>query len=120
MTLIKLCRSQFSPSYLPSTIFRSEASVFKTVIQDSYGNISLVVALGARSSETAWHSAYLLAVYSLGLRIPFWAIGAAFDSAAPLPKRIRRYSTAIHIVNRVLLMAVGILILTNKLIWSQP
>ena len=80
-------------------------------------NISLVVAPGARNSETAWHGAYLLAICPLGLGTPFLVIGAAFDSAAPLPKRIRSYSTAIYIVSGVLLITVGILILTNKLVW---
>ena len=71
----------------------------------------------AWSSETAWHGAYLLAVYSLGLGIPFLVIGATFGSIAPLLKRIHRYSTAIYIFSGALLMAVGILILTNKLVW---
>jgi len=71
----------------------------------------------AWSSETAWHGAYLLATYSLGLGLPFLAIGAAFDSIAPLLKKITRYSSIIYIASGVLLIAVGILILTNKLVW---
>jgi len=71
----------------------------------------------AWSSETAWHGACLLAIYSLGLGIPFLVIGAAFDSVTPLLKRIHRYSTAIYIFSGVLLITVGILILTNKLVW---
>ena len=69
----------------------------------------------AGSSKTAWHGAYLLAIYSLGLGIPFLVIGAAFDFVAPLLKRIQRYSTAIYIFSGILLITVGILILTNKL-----
>jgi len=76
----------------------------------------LALALG---SETAWHGAYLLATYSLGLGLPFLVVGAAFDSIAPLLRRIHRYSTIIYIVSGALLIAVGILILTNKLIWLQ-
>ncbi|TRZ52970.1 MAG: cytochrome C biogenesis protein CcsB [Dehalococcoidia bacterium] len=76
----------------------------------------LSLALG---SETTWHGAYLLAIYSLGLGLPFLAVGAAFDSMTPLLKRIHRYSSVIYIVSGVLLIAVGILILTNKLIWLQ-
>jgi cytochrome c-type biogenesis protein len=71
----------------------------------------------AWSSETAWHGAYLLAVYSLGLGTPFLVIGTAFGSVAPLLKRIHRYSTAIYIFSGALLMAVGVLILINKLVW---
>ena len=76
----------------------------------------LTLALG---SGTAWHGAYLLAIYSLGLGVPFLVIGAAFDFITPFLKRIYRYSTAIYIVSGSLLIAVGILILTNKLIWLQ-
>jgi len=76
----------------------------------------LTLALG---SETAWQGAYLLATYSLGLGLPFLVVGAAFDSIAPLLRRIHQYSTIIYIVSGVLLIAVGILILTNRLIWLQ-
>ena len=68
-------------------------------------------------SETAWHGAYLMATYSLGLGVPFLVIGAAFDSISPLAKRIYRYSTPIYMVSGLLLIAVGVLILTNNLIW---
>ena len=71
----------------------------------------------AWSSETAWLGARLLAIYSLGMGIPFLEIGAAFDSVTPLLKRIYRYSTAIYIFGGMLLISVGILILTNKLVW---
>ncbi len=74
----------------------------------------LALALG---SETAWHGTYLLAVYSLGLGLPFLIVGAAFDSITPLLKRIHRYSTAIYIFSGILLIAVGILVLTNRLVW---
>jgi len=69
----------------------------------------------AWASETAWHGGSLLAVYSLGLGLPFLIIGAAFDSVAPLLKRIHRYSSLFYIISGVLLIAVGILILTNRL-----
>jgi cytochrome c-type biogenesis protein len=69
----------------------------------------------AWSSETAWSGAYLLATYSLGLGLPFLIIGVAFDSARPLLRRIHRYSTWSYIVSGLLLIAVGILILTNNL-----
>jgi cytochrome c-type biogenesis protein len=73
----------------------------------------------AWSSETAWQGAYLLAVYSLGLGIPFLIIGAAFDSIRPFLRRIHRYSTWSYIISGLLLIAVGILILTGNLSWLQ-
>ncbi len=73
----------------------------------------------AWSSETAWQGAALLAVYSLGLGLPFLVIGAAFDSLRPLLRRIQRYSTWSYIISGLLLIAVGILILTGNLSWLQ-
>ncbi len=74
----------------------------------------LTLALG---SGTAWQGACLLAVYSLGLGLPFLLIGVTFDSITPLLKHIHRYSAAIYVISGLLLIAVGILILTNRLVW---
>lgn len=71
----------------------------------------------ASAYATAQQGAYLLAVYSLGLGIPFLIIGGAFDSILPLLKRINRYAGLIRIISGVLLIVVGVLALTNKLIW---
>ncbi len=71
----------------------------------------------ALSSGTAWRGAYLLGTYSLGLGLPFLVIGVTLDSIRPLLKRIHRYSAAIHIISGILLIAVGVLILTNRLVW---
>jgi cytochrome c-type biogenesis protein len=71
----------------------------------------------AASEATAWQGAYLLAIYSLGLGLPFLIIGIAFDYLLPLLKRIQRYSGIIHIASGILLVAIGILILTGQLDW---
>lgn len=97
-------------SFLTGAIFSMVAMSCATYI---LGGI-LMLAL---ASETAWRGASLLAIYSLGLGIPFLIIGAAFDSIAPLLKRIRRYSTATYFVSGALLITMGILILTNRLFW---
>jgi len=76
---------------------------------------SILVLAGA--SETAGQGAYLLAIYSLGLGLPFLAMGIAFDFVSPLLKNIRRYSNWIYVISGLLLIAVGILILTNSLNW---
>jgi cytochrome c-type biogenesis protein len=73
---------------------------------------TLLLALG---SMTAWQGASLLGVFSLGLSLPFLIIGLAFDWARPLLRGIHRYSTWSSIVGGLLLIAVGTLILTNKL-----
>ena len=97
-------------SFLTGAIFSMVAMSCATYI---LGGI-LMLAL---ASETAWHGASLLAIYSLGLGIPFLIIGAAFDSIAPLLKHIRRYSAATYFVSGALLITMGILVLTNRLFW---
>ena len=69
----------------------------------------------AMASETAWRGASLLAIYSLGLGIPFLIMGAAFDSALPLLRRIQRYSKLIYTISGIVLIVFGILILTGRL-----
>ena len=69
----------------------------------------------ALNSATAWHGAYLLSIYSLGLGLPFLIIGAAFNSITPLLRRIHRHSAKFQLIGGLLLIAVGILILTNNL-----
>jgi cytochrome c-type biogenesis protein len=77
------------------------------------GSILAVASVQA----TAWQGASLLAVYSLGLGLPFLIIGVAFDSILPLLRRIHRYSRLIYIISGCLLVAVGVLMLTNSLDW---
>ncbi|MDO8568448.1 MAG: cytochrome c biogenesis protein CcdA [Dehalococcoidales bacterium] len=65
---------------------------------------------------TALQGAYLLAIYSLGLGIPFLILGTAFDSLSPLLKRIRPYSWVTGIISACLLIFVGVLVYTNSLV----
>jgi cytochrome c-type biogenesis protein len=69
----------------------------------------------AISSQTVYQGAGLLAVFSLGVGLPFIAIGAAFDTLTPFLKKLQRDSFIFYLVSAVLLIAVGILILTNHL-----
>ncbi|MDD5605678.1 MAG: cytochrome c biogenesis CcdA family protein [Dehalococcoidales bacterium] len=71
----------------------------------------------ALNSSTAWHGALLLAVYSLGLGLPFVVIGLAFSAFHPWIKRINKYSIYIYVASGLILIAAGILILTGKLGW---
>lgn len=73
----------------------------------------------AGASATAGQGAYLLAVYSLGLGLPFLAIGLAFDFLSPLLRNINRYLPWIYLISGLLLIAVGVLVLTNQIIWFQ-
>jgi len=71
----------------------------------------------AATSDTAWQGAFLLAIYSLGIGLPFLAVGIAFDYVIPLLKRVSRYSNLIYLASGALLIGVGVLILTNNLTW---
>ena len=69
----------------------------------------------AAASATAWQGASLLAVYSLGLGIPFLIIGAAFEKVTPLLRRIQRHSRAVYITSGAVLIVLGILVTTGKI-----
>jgi cytochrome c-type biogenesis protein len=57
----------------------------------------------------------LLAVYSLGLGIPFLLTSLAINQFFSATKRIRRYYHAIEVASGVLLVAIGLLIFTGQL-----
>ena len=69
----------------------------------------------ALNSETAGKGAVLLAVYSLGLGMPFLLIGAFFSTLTPLLKRIGRLSRWVYFGSGALLVIAGILIIVGKL-----
>jgi cytochrome c-type biogenesis protein len=78
------------------------------------GPILAAILTLAAVRATALHGAYMLAIYSLGLGLPFLIIGAAFDSMLPLIRRINKYSRLIQIIGGFLLIGVGVLVLTNN------
>lgn len=103
-------------SYLRSLII---GAIFSLAWTPCVGPVLGGILTLAWSSETAWQGAYLLAIYSLGLGLPFLIMGAAFDSIRPVLRRIHRYSTWSYIISGLLLIAIGILILTGNLGWLQ-
>jgi cytochrome c-type biogenesis protein len=71
----------------------------------------------AFSSESAWSGGWLLAFYSLGLALPFLAFGLLFDSLLPRLRRFKRFSAYVYLAGGLLLIAMGVLILLNKVSW---
>ena len=69
----------------------------------------------AVTSDTAWQGAGLLAVYSLGLGIPFLLIGAFFGYLSPFLRKLGRASRYIYMAAAAILIAIGILIIIGKL-----
>ena len=68
----------------------------------------------AGSQETVGQGVQLLAVYSLGLGVPFLATAVMIDRFFSALQRIRRYYHAIELVSGALLVIVGLLIFTNR------
>ena len=101
-------------SYLRSLII---GAIFSLAWTPCVGPVLGGILTLAWSSETVWRGAYLLAIYSLGLGIPFLVIGIAFDYFRPILRRLHRYSTWTYLFSGVLLIVVGILTLTNTLNW---
>ncbi len=71
----------------------------------------LAVAAG---QETVGAGIRLLSAYSLGLGVPFLATALAIDRFFTAFAKIRRYYHTIEIVSGLLLIAIGVLIFTNR------
>jgi len=78
------------------------------------GPILAAILAVAAAQETVAQGVRLLAVYSLGLGLPFLATALAIDRFFAAFARIRRHYHAIEITSGVLLVAIGVLILTNR------
>lgn len=70
----------------------------------------------AVSSGTVLQAGILLLVYSIGLAIPFLAMGLAYDKVKPLYNRMKPYMGVVNYVSGALLIVIGILIFTDSLI----
>lgn len=69
----------------------------------------------AYASQTVLRGALLLAVYSLGLGIPFLLCALILGRISKILQRFNKYYRLIEIVSGLLLILVGILIATNSL-----
>jgi cytochrome c-type biogenesis protein len=77
---------------------------------------TLGAILGAASlSDSAAHGAFLLAVYSAGLAIPFLLTAVAFSQMTTAFNVIKRHYQAIVAVGGLILIAMGVLIFTGEL-----
>ncbi len=72
------------------------------------------ILAAAAVTESAGEGAFLLAVYSLGLAIPFLAAALAFSKATTAFDAIKRHYGAIVVTGGVILVAMGVLILTGE------
>ena len=70
----------------------------------------------AVTSGTVLQAGVLLLTYSIGLSIPFLAMGAAYGAMKPLYTGIKRHIWIINYISGAMLIVVGILIFTDSLI----
>jgi cytochrome c-type biogenesis protein len=73
---------------------------------------SILVLAG--DSETVWEGSLLLAVYALGLAVPFLLAAALFVPAMGLFRRLRDHYQAIQVVSGVVLIALGALLFAGE------
>lgn len=72
------------------------------------------ILLLASTSTTAWQGAFLLAVFSAGLAIPFLLIALGFSHATKYVHAIGKYLTWVSVVGGIFLILLGFLLLTDN------
>jgi cytochrome c-type biogenesis protein len=78
------------------------------------GPILAAILAVAATQESVGEGVKLLAVYSAGLGVPFIATSLAINKFLAASARIRKHYHTIEVVSGVLLVAVGVLIFTNR------
>lgn len=80
------------------------------------GPILASILFLASDSATAAQGAILLAVYSLGLGIPFLLTGAAFGTVSGFLRKMNRYMGAVSVVSGLFMLIIGYYLWTNQLV----
>jgi cytochrome c-type biogenesis protein len=78
------------------------------------GPILASILLYAGTQGSLWNAGFLLALYALGLAIPFLILGALADRGADLVKRFRSVSRGIEVVGGAILIILGIFVFTGS------
>ncbi|MGC8837924.1 MAG: cytochrome c biogenesis CcdA family protein [Anaerolineae bacterium] len=79
------------------------------------GPVLAGILLLASQEQTAARGAFLLSAYSLGLGVPFLAVGAAFGPLSGWLRRLNRHLHLVSVVSGLLLIGIGLLIFTDSL-----
>jgi cytochrome c-type biogenesis protein len=109
----KRAQGQTKPAGLLGAMFVGVAFAFGWT--PCIGPILAGILAVAGSRDSVREGVLLLAVYSLGLAIPFLLTSLAIDRFFALTSRIRRHYHAIEMVSGGLLVAIGLLIFTGRL-----
>jgi cytochrome c-type biogenesis protein len=81
------------------------------------GPILAAVLTMAAAQQTVPQGMGLLAVYSLGLAVPFLAAALGINYLLGFTSRFRRYVRGVEIASGLLVIVVGVLIFTNRMTW---
>ena len=81
------------------------------------GPILASILFYAGATETVGRGALLLLVYSLGLGVPFVLTGIGFTRMLGVSGWVKRHYGAINLASGALLVAVGILFVTERFFW---
>jgi cytochrome c-type biogenesis protein len=79
------------------------------------GPVLAAILVVASQQDTVFKGIVLLGSYSLGLGIPFFLTGVSINLFFSMFNRIKKYFHVIEIVGGAMLVALGILIITNSL-----
>lgn len=99
--------------YLSSTLF---GITFAAGWTPCIGPILATILFMAGDTQTAWQGAGLLAIYSLGLGIPFLLTGAMFGRMSRSLRKLNRYAGIISIVSGLFMLYVAYLLWTDSLV----
>lgn len=107
---------RFNSAARPTTIFGAilVGIAFAFGWTPCIGPILAAILTVAAGEETVGEGIRLLAVYSAGLAIPFLMTAMAINSFFTAFAKIRRHYHAIEIASGLLMIAIGILIFTNR------
>lgn len=77
--------------------------------------LGAVLTLAANSADNVSRSAGLLAVYSLGLGVPFLLTALAMDRASEYLHRFRKHMHTVELISGGFLILIGVLVFTGRL-----
>jgi cytochrome c-type biogenesis protein len=103
-----------NPGYIRSLLIGAAFAIGWTpCIGPILGSILFIASYTQETTK----GAMLLAVYSLGMGIPFLIIGVAWSYIVPFWKGLTRHLALISIISGILLIIVVVLMLTGQLTW---
>lgn len=73
------------------------------------------ILLMASSSETLWSGVFMLAVYSLGLGVPFFLISFVLTYSTRILKKMNKYVPLLSVINGWMFIGMGFLLFSGQL-----